>query len=51
MRDADGEMTIIDALIGSIPGELTAENPVIAAAVREARSRASGPDEGQAELF
>lgn len=51
MRDAHGECTIIDALVGTIPRAMIAEIGEIQAAVNEARRRTEGADDGQGELF
>lgn len=47
MQGMDGAPAIIDALIGVIPTPLAGRNPEVASAVREARVRVEGGDDGQ----
>ena len=51
MRNAEGEMTIIDALAGEIPRDLISENPDMGRIIDEVKGRIEGGDDGQMDLF
>jgi hypothetical protein len=51
MRDADGNPTVIDALIGSIPLSALEHQPVLSKAIRDARAFREGRELSSQRLF
>lgn len=51
MKGADGQPSIIDAILGKVPAEMLADVPAVAKAVEQAWAKYEGREDGQGDLF